>query len=57
MIRVPETERIVSEMLRSYVEVGGINHIGGPNFPSRQKTIDILQALRSLLFPGREPEL
>lgn len=53
-----ETEQIVSEVLRSYVDVGGINHIGGPNFPSRQRTIDILQALRSLLFPGyyqREP--
>ena len=55
---IPDTEQIVKELLRSYAEVGGINHIGGPNFPSRQRTIDIWRALRSLLFPGyyeREP--
>jgi serine O-acetyltransferase len=38
--------------------LGGINHIGGPNLPSRQGTIDTFQTLRSILFPGyyeREP--
>jgi len=42
----------------SYQELGAINHIGGPNLPSRQRIIDIWHSLRSLLFPGyyeREP--
>ena len=51
-------DEVVQGILDSYGELGAINHIGGPNLPSRQRTIDILQALRSLLFPGyyeREP--
>jgi serine O-acetyltransferase len=57
-ITVPQVERVVRGILDSYEQLGGINHIGGPNLPSRQRTIDILQALRSLLYPGyyeREP--
>jgi serine O-acetyltransferase len=45
-------------MLNSYDQLGGINHVAGPNLPSRQRTIDILQMLLSILFPGyyeREP--
>jgi serine O-acetyltransferase len=54
----PQIDPVVSEILRSYHHLGGINHIGGPNLPSRQSTIDILQMVRSILFPGyyeREP--
>ncbi len=54
----PQIDPVVSDILNSYRKVGGINHIGGPNLPSRQRTIDILQMLRSILFPGfyeREP--
>ncbi|GAB4539151.1 MAG: serine acetyltransferase [Anaerolineae bacterium] len=54
----PHIDPVVSDILSSYRELGGINHIGGPNLPSRQHTIDILQMLRSILFPGfyeREP--
>jgi len=53
-----QVDQLVHRLLDSYQQLGGINHIGGPNLPSRQRAIDILQALRSLLFPGyyeREP--
>ncbi len=49
---VPQIDPIVRDILNSYDRVGGINHIGGPNLPSRQRIIDILQMLRSILFPG-----
>lgn len=55
---MPQIDPVVRDILNSYRQVGGINHIGGPNLPSRQRTIDILQMLRSILFPGyyeREP--
>ena len=51
-------DEAVRGILESYNQLGGINHIGGPNLPSRQRSIDILQELRSILFPGyyeREP--
>jgi serine O-acetyltransferase len=55
---VPHIDQVVRDILNSYEQLGGINHIGGPNLPSRQGIIDILQMLRSILFPGyyeREP--
>jgi serine O-acetyltransferase len=57
-IMASEIDQVVREILGSYDQLGGINHIGGPNLPSQQRIIDILQALRSILFPGyyeREP--
>jgi serine O-acetyltransferase len=57
-VNVPQIDEVVRGILDSYDQLGGINHIGGPNLPSRQRAIDILQALRSILFPGyyeREP--
>lgn len=57
-VTVPQIDEVVRRILDSYDQLGGINHIGGPNLPSRQRTIDILQTLRSILFPGyydREP--
>jgi serine O-acetyltransferase len=53
-----QIDPVVRNILNSYDQLGGINHVGGPNLPSRQRTIDILQMLRSILFPGyyeREP--
>ena len=47
-----QIDPVVRNILNSYDQLGGINHIGGPNLPSRQRTIDILQMLRSILFPG-----
>lgn len=55
---IPQIDRVVHAILDSYDRLGGINHIGGPNLPSRQSIIDIFHALQSLLFPGyyeREP--
>lgn len=57
-VATPQIDQVVRDILDSYNQLGGINHIGGPNLPSRQRIIDILQALRSILFPGyyeREP--
>jgi serine O-acetyltransferase len=51
-VEMPKIDTVVRNLMDSYVLLGGINHIGGPNLPSRQRTIDILQTLRSLLFPG-----
>jgi serine O-acetyltransferase len=51
-VTVPPVDEAVRDILGSYDQLGGINHIGGPNLPSRQRSIDILQALRSILFPG-----
>ena len=49
---VAQIDPVVRDILHSYHQLGGINHIGGPNLPSRQSTIDILQMVRSILFPG-----
>ncbi|MBU0490791.1 MAG: serine acetyltransferase [Chloroflexi bacterium] len=51
-IAVPQIDQVVHDILDSYHQLGGINHIGGPNLPSQQRIVDILQALRSILFPG-----
>jgi serine O-acetyltransferase len=48
----PQIDPVVRDMLNSYDQLGGINHVAGPNLPSRQRTIDILQMLLSILFPG-----
>jgi serine O-acetyltransferase len=50
-------DAIVERILDSYRELGGINHIEGPNLPSRQSVERILGELESLVFPGfREDE-
>lgn len=57
-IETPKIDTVVRDLMDSYVLLGGINYIDGTNLPSRQRTIDILQTLRSLVFPGyyeREP--
>ncbi len=57
-IAAPQVDQVVEDILDSYKLPGAINHIGGPNLPSRQRIIDIWHALHSLLFPGyyeREP--
>jgi serine O-acetyltransferase len=57
-VSTPRVDQVVRAMMDSYVLLGGINHIGGPNLPSRQRTIDTFQTLRSIIFPGyyeREP--
>ena len=51
-VAAPKIDQVVRHVLDSYNRLGGINHIGGPNLPSQQRIIDILQTLRSILFPG-----
>ncbi len=51
-VESPKIDKVVRNLMDSYVLVGGINHIGGTNLPSRQRTIDIWQTLRSVIFPG-----
>lgn len=48
----PTTETLVQNLLRSYEDVGGINHLDGTNLPSRDALPAICQGLLTLLFPG-----
>jgi serine O-acetyltransferase len=51
-------DEVTSGLLESYNKVVSISDIGGPCLPSRQRTLEIWQVLRSILFPGyfeREP--
>ena len=45
-------KQIGGEILCSYEEIGGINHLDGSNLPSRIGVVDILQDYQSLVFPG-----
>ncbi len=47
---------IIERILDSYREIGGINHLEGPNLPSRQSVTQILEELQSLIFPGFRAE-
>lgn len=52
-----EIPELVEAIARSYQETGGINHIHGPNLPSRRAIDTILKDLEALIFPGfREEE-
>lgn len=51
-----ELSRIVSAITRSYEEIGGINHLDGPNLPSRPSIIKIMTDLQSLIFPGYQSD-
>lgn len=60
---MPVTSRSLTEvtgaLLSSYAEEGGINHLCGPNLPSRTEVAEILRQVEDLCFPGfyREEEL
>ena len=45
-------KNVINEIVDSYHEHGGINHIDGHNLPNRQEVIEITRELISLLFPG-----
>jgi serine O-acetyltransferase len=55
-IRTGTLESIVDGVLESYRELGGINHLEGPNLPSRQSIERIVEVLESLIFPGFRAE-
>lgn len=49
-------ESISTAIIESYQRTGGINHLEGPNLPSRQGVVRILENLESLIFPGFQEE-
>jgi len=50
------TESLVDRILESYDELGGINHLEGPNLPSQQSVGQIVETIESLIFPGFRAE-
>jgi serine O-acetyltransferase len=44
--------QIADELLRSYAQVGGINHLDGKNLPSKSAIARITVDLLRILFPG-----
>jgi serine O-acetyltransferase len=46
----------IDRILESYEKIGGINHLEGPNLPSRQSVVRIVDDLQSLIFPGFRAE-
>jgi serine O-acetyltransferase len=47
-----ETSSITAELLDSYEELGGINHLDGANLPSKCAIAALCSDLLQLLFPG-----
>lgn len=44
--------QLVESILKSYQEVGGINHLDGVNLPSREAVAEIMRDLLRVVFPG-----
>ncbi len=44
--------QLADRLLASYATVGGINHVDGPNLPSKSAISSITQDLLRLVFPG-----
>ncbi len=42
----------VDRIIDSYNRYGGINHIKGPNLPSRGEIVETLESLITIIFPG-----
>jgi serine O-acetyltransferase len=53
---IPSLDRVVDGILDSYRDIGGINHLEGPNLPSQQSVARIVEDLESLVFPGFRAE-
>ena len=51
-----QISRITQDFLDSYHQLGGINHLSGPNLPSRQGAMAIIEDIESLIFPGFKME-
>jgi serine O-acetyltransferase len=49
-------DSIVDKILESYRAIGRINHLEGPNLPSRQSVSRIVDDLQSLVLPGFRAE-
>ena len=48
--------KITADFLESYDRLGGINHLSGPNLPSKLGVLAIIDDLESLIFPGFKTE-
>ena len=46
------TDSLVRQLLHSYAELGGINHLDGTNLPSKDAMPAICRGLLGLVFPG-----
>ncbi len=51
-LRLSTHHPLTSEMVRSYAELGAINHLGASQLPSKAAVAAITQDLLHLLFPG-----
>ena len=47
-----ETDSAIKNIIRSYTEIGAINHIEGNNLPSRHSVNELLTMIKHVLFPG-----
>ncbi|MCK5249789.1 MAG: serine acetyltransferase [Spirochaetaceae bacterium] len=52
----PRVAQINMTIIDSYGKLGGINHLSGPNLPSRQGVVEILETIETLIFPGFQSE-
>lgn len=52
----PRIAQINRAIIDSYDNLGGINHLSGPNLPSRKGVVAILETFESLIFPGFQAE-
>jgi len=52
----PQIAQISKAIIDSYGKLGGINHLSGPNLPSRGGVIAILESIETLIFPGFQSE-
>lgn len=46
----------IDQLLDSYQQLGGINHISGPKLPSRATMVRIVEDLEAIVFPGFHEE-
>jgi serine O-acetyltransferase len=46
----------IDSIVESYEKWGGINHLDGPNLPSRQSVVSILKDIQAVTFPGFQDE-
>jgi serine O-acetyltransferase len=49
---IKEIDRITQDIIKTFKVKEGINHLSGPNLPSRQSIINIITTLESIIFPG-----
>jgi serine O-acetyltransferase len=49
-------DKITENIIKTYKEKGVLNHLEGPNLPSRKSIRNIIRNLESVIFPGFESE-